>query len=338
MDENVTAQALAPEADAGPDYEAAFDAIVARDEPEEAEAVEAPAETQEAEPAPEAQAEPEAAPEPAPEPVQAPSDVPLGVKEHWASIPEGAREAIVQSQREMAQKLTDQGRMVAGLNPIKNTLTEMVKEFPAMANMRPEQVISEMRQLATINQAFNDNPIKAVMGLVEQHGLRDQFIAAMQGQQPGQSAQMVPQLRRELAELKRALDPETMRQNFLGIQTEATVTQQVEKFAADHADTWPQVEPHLMSAIPAVQSFLGEEAAPEAVLSQAYELVASQLGLAKAPPKETADEAVPKPDPERAKAVKAAESVNVSGSREGKPRELTEEEALARKFDEIMSR
>lgn len=335
--ENVTAQALADDTAmveaAEPDYGAAFDAIMDRD----TEAAETPVETPEPEQAAEPTEEPEAHEAPAPAP-SVPSDVPLGVKEHWAEIPDAARDAIVTAHRDMAHKLGEQGRLVAGLNPIKSTLTEMVSEFPALSNMTPDQVISEMRQLATINQAFNDNPLKAVMGLIDQHGLRDQFVAAMQGQQAPQQSQYIAQLQQEIASLKRAVDPEVMRQNVMGWQSEAQMVSQVEQFAANHGDDWAKVEPHLPAAIQAVQSFLGEGAAPEAVLSQAYELAASQLGIAKAPTKDAAIEAAPTPDPERANAAKAAKSVNVSGSRQGKPRELTEEEALARKFDEIQAR
>lgn len=326
------------------DMGAAFDAIMARDggmEEEPAEAAEQLAEAQADEPAPEGAEEPDAqenAAEEAPASVSAPpSQLPAAVKAAWDKFTPEAREAIEQRERHFGEM----GRLVSGLRPIQTTLTEMVQEFPALSHMKPEEVIAEMRGLAQINQAFNDDPVRAILGLVQQHGLQDRLAAAMQGVQPGQTgdaARTIAELRQEIAGMKRAMDPEHMRETFASWQSEATMTNTVEQFAADHADTWSQVEPHLPAAIQAVQSFLGDGADPKSVLSQAYELAAGQLGIqAKASQRSAAATAAP-PNPERSKAVKTAESVNVSGSRQGKPREMTEREMLSQKYDEIISR
>lgn len=336
MEDHATAQALAEDtaspvdaADTDEDLGAVYRAIMDRDA--------APEDTEVEPPAPEA-AEPEAEEPAEPAASDAPSDLPFEVKQAWAKIPPEARDGLARSHRDMAQKLSDQGRLVAGLRPIQDKLTGMVREFPALANMTPDQVAQEMHTLAQINQQFNTDPVGAIMGLVKQHGLEQQFAAALQGQSQD-VGRYIAELKGEIAQLRKGLDPNAMRQNFDSWQKETTVTGQVEAFAAAHKDTWEQVQPHLPAAIQMAKSFLGEGASPQDVLSRAYELAETQLGLtAKAPAEQAVEQTAPAPDPERAKRAEKAKSVNIAGSKTGTTRELTEDEALTRKFREIQAR
>ncbi|MGL5733352.1 MAG: hypothetical protein ACRCYS_00680, partial [Beijerinckiaceae bacterium] len=158
MDVQATAQALAPEAvvsepvvttevEAEPDYGAVYDKLTAEGpveaESEAVEAVEAPDDV-------EAPAEA----------VEAPTDVPVALRKHWSAIPEEARDAVLSSQREMSRKLSDMGRQVQGIGPIRDVLVSAVKDLPALGNMKPEQVAQEVVSLAKISADFRTKPLE----------------------------------------------------------------------------------------------------------------------------------------------------------------------------------
>lgn len=296
-----------------------------------AEATEAPQEADDAEP--EAQA-PDAQ-------VDAPSDLPAAVKKAWATIPEEARTAILDGQREMGRKLADQGRQIQGIAPIRDTLVEAVKKLPELGNMRPEDVAKDVMELAQINAQFKSKPVETMLDLVKKHGLEQAMAQALSGQNVSEGAQQVPALLNEINGLKRQLaqvtDPEFMRSQFTSLTQEQQTIQSVNEFAQSQPD-WSEIEPHLPPAIAFVQN-LAPDASPQDVLARAYKLAQSQIkpDALKAPAPQAADEAARVVDPERSKKAQKAKSVNVSGSQPGKPRAMTEEEMMRQIYDKNQS-
>lgn len=261
-----------------------------------------------------------------PEPEEMPLALPAMLKPHWANMTPEMREAVKASQGELAQRLSDQGRQIKALEPIKDVLTQAIEEFPSMSHMTPAQVANEVRSLVRLNERFGSDPLGATVGLIEQHGLWQQLAQVMQGQQPQRPQQ--PALSQ--ADLDAIVDYKL---------TAREVTQSVTQFAQT-AEHWSAVEAKMPAAIRAVQEFIGEGASPGDVLSRAYELAVSQLvpEALKAKKAEAAPEAAPAPDPAKAAAAQKAKSVNVKGSRSGQSRELTEDEALWAKMKEIQAR
>jgi hypothetical protein len=323
------AQALAPEAvvsepsatEAEPDYGAVYDKLTA-EAPIEAES--APAEAAEAAPEPEPQ--PELQPEPTPD-VEAPTDVPTALRKHWSALPEEARDAVLTSQREMSRKLSDMGRQVQGLSPIKDVLINASKDLPALMNMRPEQVAEEVVVLAKAVADFRTKPLETFISLAKEHNMIDALRQAFGGQ--GQEAQSTAALQTELRQLKdqlaRAANPDFIREQVSAITMQERALSEVTEYAASK-EHWAEVEEDLPAFIAAVQR-VNPDASHKDVLDRAYDLALQEKRPDLKAPAKTAVEAVPQPDPERAKAAIEAKSVNVTGRTTGKPRELTEEEA-----------
>ncbi|MDX5367907.1 MAG: hypothetical protein LPL29_00875 [Alphaproteobacteria bacterium] len=261
-----------------------------------------------------------------------PSGLPYEVRAAWSAIPKEARDAILASQQEMSRKLADQGRLVQGIGPIRDVLVSAAKEIPALMNMRPEQVASEILELARFSQAFDEKPVETLVGLARKHGIEDKLRAAFSGQPQKQQGEYVGELKKEIAALKGQLaqfsDPEFFRTQVSQVTQQERVLGEVSAFASQ-AEHWADVEPHMPKAIPLAQAKLGEGASEKDVLQAAYDL-ALTLFLPDAKAKgEAAAKAAEAPDPQRAAAVEKAKSVNVKGAVTGKGRELSEDERLA---------
>lgn len=308
---------------------------------EEAPETDAPTEQPETEEVAEVEAveEPAEADEPsevAEKPVEVPSGLPAELREHWAKMPEAAREAVMRDRDGLHRKLSDMGRQVQGIAPIRDELVGMVKEFPQLAHMKPQEVAREMRTLATVGHQLTQDPVATLMRLAKQHGAEQALAQRLAGQDVSTDAKYVTALQREITGLKQQLkqvaDPDYLAERVNQITSQQTTLNEVQEFAQS-AEHWGEVEEYLPLYIPAVKARLGESAAPKAVLKAAYErAIQDYLPNAKAP-KQPADEAQVVTDPERTKAALKAKSVNVSGKSTGKQRALTEEEELSLAFD-----
>ena len=271
--------------------------------------------------------------QPVEEPVseQAPTALPRAIRDSWSNIPEGAREAIAARDQEMTSRLADQGRLIQGISPIRDVLVEATKKLPALANMKPQDVASEVMQLAEISNKFTTDPAGTLIGLIKQHGLEKQVAQTLTGQEvtgdAKQSAALTQHIKKLEADVKRLADPKYIREHAAQVTTEAQNMERVTKFA-ETADHWGAVEDHMPAAIQFTQAKLGPGASPEDVLTQAYELAVSQfVPEAKAKP-QTTEEVVTVADPEKVEAQKRAKSVNVKGKASGQPRPQTEEELM----------
>lgn len=276
-----------------------------------------------------------------PEPVDVPTDLPKAVRDVWATIPDAARDAIVSSQRKMSRQLAEQGRLVQGLAPIRDVLTQAVQELPALSQMRPEDVASEVMSLAKISSDFQTRPVETMAMLMRQHGIEDAMRQYLGGQQPQQSAMENNQLRQHITRLERQLqqisDPNYLRSQMEQFTSETQVFSEVDQFARD-AEHWGDVEPYMPDAIAFVRN-AQPDASSSDVLKRAYDLAVSQIlpEADKARKPAAAEIAATDADPKRTEAAKNAKSVNVRSKTAAKPRALTEEEELARVYDRMQS-
>lgn len=285
----------------------------------------------------EAVEEPETAP--AVEEVEVPSGLPVELREKWKAIPEEAREAILKDRDGLHRKLSDMGRQVQGIAPIRESLVKAVEKFPFLADLKPQDVAAQVFQLAEVGQRMRENPGATLAHLAKQHGAEKALLQHLSGQNVTPDAQYVTKLQGHIAQLEQKLarvaDPEYLSQQITQVTTQQQVVSSVNEFAQS-SDHWAEVEDHIPAYIPIAKAKLGEGAAPQALLKFAYEkAVQDFVAKAPAPP---AEEATADPDPERtAKALKAV-SVNVNGKSTGKPKPLTEEEELSRAFDRAAKR
>lgn len=334
MDLEATAQALAAEpvsteqvaetsTNDEPDYGAAYDKITA-DEPVEA-----------AEPAPEAVEAP-AEVEAAPEAVEAPTDVPVALRKHWSALPEDARDAVLTSQREMSRKLSDMGRQVQGISPIRDVLVEAAKSNPAIMNMRPDELARDVMELAQFSAAFKSKPLETFITLANKHGMTDALRQALGGQP--QEAQGTAALQTKITaleqQLARAASPDFIREQVSAVTNEQRIVSDVQAFAATQ-EHWAEVEADIPAFIAIAKQKMPDASAKD-VLARAYKLAVADLYEARPELKAKAPAAVQAataPDPERTQAAIQAKSINVTGRTTGKPREMTEEEIYSAAYD-----
>lgn len=270
--------------------------------------------------------------EPVAEVSPAPSFLPGAVKEKWASLDPDVRDAIANSQGEMSRKLADVTRQNQGIAPIRDELAGMAKEFPQLLNMRPEQVIGEMRQLAQIGQKLEQNPVQAILEVARQRGVEQQLAQIFRGQKPAEGQNHITQLQAEIRGLKQQLsqvgNPEYLQEQVSTLMQQQSAMGEVQNFA-QKAEHWDKVENILPKIIPFVRDTKPGASATD-ILAASYDVAIQQLGL-KAQAK--AGDEPANTDPRKAEAAMKAKSVNVQGTRSGKARTLSEDEMLAQVYD-----
>lgn len=322
---DATAEALAPEQ--APDLDADLSAIFDKNETADEQVDEAPVEEPKQEEQPveaEAAAEAEEQPEKS---VEAPSDLPKAIRDSWADIPESARSAFVEAQRDMARKLGDNGRLMQGLKPIQEVLVDAVKSMPALADMSPADAAKRIADASRSFNAVMTNPDGAAEDIVEKFPEFARAVAAKVSGQPAnqnvlaQANQRIEHLERQLQQFA---NPEYLRSQFSQLNTETMLQSQVEEFAAK-AEHWADVEstmPHAIAYIREAQP----DASPSDVLKLAYDLEVRRLG--KATPEPAAAEAAQTVDPVKTEKALKAKSVNVKSQTSGKDRVKSEDELL----------
>lgn len=279
---------------------------------------------------PEAEVEAESQPveEPQAETVEIPSDIPRQLKAHWDTLPEDARKDMQDFARETNRKLSEQGRLVQGISPIRDSLVEATQKFPHLADMRPQDVAKEVFQLAEISAQFQSKPVETLLGLAQKHGITEQLKQTLAGQ-PIQGNNELRELKQANEELRRKVarfeDPDYIRSQVTAVTSEQQTMTAVESFAKT-AEHWDKVEDTLPQLIPAVQAKM-PDASPQDVLQAAYDLaVRWVMPEDEKAPVEAAEQAAQVTDPEKAKAVLKAKSVNVKGQ-PSKPRQMSQREA-----------
>lgn len=273
------------------------------------------------------------------EEVKAPSDIPQTLRAIWKDIPETAREAIQKDRNDLNRRLSDAGRQIQGISPIRDVLVQAVKQYPAMANLQPQEVAQQVFHLAGISQKFETDPVGTMMGLIQQHNMGQAVFQALSGQNPTQDAQGAVALQNRInqleQQLQRATSPDYLREQVTSITTQERTMGDIQQFAAN-AEHWAEMEEHLPQVIPLAQQKLGEGAASAAVLEAAYNM-ALEIFKPDAKAQEAAPKAVSNDADAAARALKA-KSVNVSSSSSGKPRKMTEDEELRRVYETVSKR
>ena len=272
--------------------------------------------------------------------VEAPTELPKSIRDSWGDIPESARDAILTSQREMNRKLSDQGRQMQGISPIRDVLVEMAKDTPEMMNMRPEQVAQEIRTFReNVIKPLEADPVNTVLRVIKERGLAEPIMQAMQGQQPQQGSMALAEVKRENEQLRKQLqqvaDPEYIGGIVQQHTTQAKLADSVNEFS-QQAEHWGEVESHMPHAIEFVKN-AQPDLPPQDILARAYDLAVSQFVPEdnKATQIRAAEQAAQEVDPAKTEAAIKAKSVNVKSTSQSKGRKLTEDEELARVFDKM---
>jgi hypothetical protein len=264
--------------------------------------------------------------------VEVPTDLPAGLKERWADIPEAARDVILSTQRDLSSKLATQGRLYHTIKPIHEVVARAAQEIPGLNEMTGEQVAERLFTIAKMEGDFFRNPAQTLIKIAQDNGALDALRSALSGQPaealPAQVAQIAP-LMAKIAQLAARLEgqPAAIKQAVTETALETEVLSIITKFATDNKAEWGAVEADLPGFVAIAKNKATEGASAQDILSNALEMAvfanpelrAKRLAAALPAPAAT--------DPKRTEAAIKAKSVNVTGS-PPKPRPMTEEEAM----------
>jgi hypothetical protein len=255
--------------------------------------------------------------------VEFPSYLPADLKKHWGTLPETTRAAISKSHRDMSRKLTDQGREIHGIAPIKEVLIEAAQTMPFLAKLTPAEAATQVMETAKIAQKFQDDPVGATLLVIDRYGTAD-AIRNVLGGQPAQN-QITPQQIQQM-----------VGGQFEQMMAERETTSVVDQFSGTAAE-WDKVADDLPTYIELVSRKTPNATAAER-LQSAYDMAIRANGLDKAPAETASSRDAATPDPEQAEAAARAVAVNVTSKPTGRARKLTEDELLDKVYSEMQSK
>lgn len=268
---------------------------------------------------------------------EAPTDLPRGVRDHWAKLPEEAREVFAQSYRDLTGKLRSQGREIQqykGVAPVRDMLAKAAETYPHLLDMRPEQIGQEMLQLADISYKFDSDPVGTLLNLAKQHNITENLAQALTGGevQKGEAQKLITEMKNEIGHLKRQLqqmsDPENQMQVYEQFSRQQNVMSTVQEFVSQ-AEHWDAVEHKMPAAIEFVRDAAGDNISERDILQRAYDLAVSQVVPEAEKMKSKAAETAPEvTDPEKTKAQIKAKSVNVRSKPSASSRGMTLDQNL----------
>ena len=273
----------------------------------------------------------------------APAHLPKAIKESWAEIPEAARETISEKLTEYDKKAGELGEEIAKHKDIASVSEEFKEYFDGTkASYKPAEA---MRYMFNIQRQMDRDPLGTLYQIADTYGLREQLGV------PADANQETLQLRQQVASLQNQLEeqgnPEKINSVVSQAIEEKEVQKAIDKFATEN-EFYADVEDKLPSFIEVARDIHGDEAPVATVLQSAYEMAVQALPdvrekkeaadkKAKEAEKATDDKKATAPDPKRAQNARKAASINVKSNASGKPRELTEVEALDQAYERAMA-
>ena len=265
-----------------------------------------------------------------------------GLDDVWKTIPPEHQEKVKAHFDELHRRMSDQGRMLAGVKPIADRLSQAVTQHPEFNGMNPDQLAEGAIRLAAVQAKLNKDPIGTMIEVAKSYNVLPQLQAALNGQQMPEEQQVVSSLQQEIAGLKQQLaavsDP-TQIEGHVSRAFESRAAQDaVNQFATDPANSfWADVEPQMAGFI-AIAKGQQPNAPIKDVLKSAYDMAVNALPEVRAKVEAAAKKAAAQqPDPKRTEAAKKAASINVKSTSTGKERQMTEDEALGAAYDRVMA-
>jgi hypothetical protein len=261
-----------------------------------------------------------------------------GLEEAWEKIPVDIRPAVREHAEKLHQQAAKLGQEVSAYKPIGEVIQKHKDYFDGTKySYKPHEGID---YLFNLQRKMDDSPFDTLMEIADTYGLRQElatrFGAGGEAVNPDTQSLLT-----EIGQLKSMLrensDPNKIsslidqRLNADRVTTQVndvisrTATKEAMPFYAD-------VEAELPFFISKAWAKLGETASQDAVLKLGYDMAVNadpDLRAKVAAPKVAATNT----DPARLAAAKNANQSNLRSTSPGKPRELTNDEALAEAWD-----
>lgn len=281
--------------------------------------------------------------QPAATETQAPAHLPQAIKAVWDKMPEDARSAVAAHQQEMDRKFGEVGKQYAGIKPIADRLNAATQQMPELfAGLAPEQLAQGALELAAVQVRLNRDPVGTVLQIAEHYGVLGHIAQRLTGQQAQPGAQVVPELQRQIAELRKqistAASPQIVDQRLQQVMAQKEAETAI--LALHQKEHWGDVEASISAFVPLARQQLGGGVSNAALLDAAYDMAVNALPAVRE--KVRASEAakaatVGAPDPKRTEAAKRAASINVKSNQTGNGQPITEEDAMRAAYNRVMS-
>ena len=273
----------------------------------------------------------------------APAHLPKAIREAWAEIPEDVREEISKTQADLDKRAGDLGIANARHKDIEEVTNEFKEYFDGTkASYKPAEA---MRYMFNIQRQMDHDPLGTIMQIAATYGLQEQL-----GISPDANQETV-KLRQQVVSLQNQLEEHGNPEKISSIVSQTMEEKAVEQTIADFAQAnefYADVEHVMPSFIEVARDVEGEDASNAKVLQSAYEMAVQALpnvrekkaeadAKAKEAEKAKDEKKATAPDPKRAQNARKAASINVKSNASGKPRELTEAEALDQAYERAMA-
>jgi hypothetical protein len=275
--------------------------------------------------------------------VSAPAHLPQAIKADWDKIPEGARSAIVAHQTEMDRKFSEVGRQLAQVKPVADRLTQAVAEFPEFAGRTPDQLAQGAVELAAVQARLERSPetaIETILEIAKHYGVHDGLAQRLGGQviQGSNTEALQHQIRQLQGQLaQNQISPESIQQQVSEVLKTREVETEVNAFMTSKP-YFADVENDMPYFITKAKAANPNATAKEA-LEAAYDMAtnANPTVRQKIRDDEAAKVTTLSVDTKRVDQAKRAASINIKPAVNGRTREMTEDELMSVKFDQLMA-
>lgn len=266
------------------------------------------------------------------------ADVPLpanwnGLDEAWGKIPAEARAVIAEHQQQQHAKLSDFGRRVAAYEPLQQAAAEFSEYFNGNlkgSDGQPIHPADGVRYLANIQRMMDQDAPRTILSIIDTYGAREAIAAAL-GVQPGDApadtnSALLAKIDRLERTIQNANDPSKIEQVVERREAQRQHEDEVIRLTSAKPLFSEIPEQRMVFFINEAWQTLGQDATKAAVLDHAYNAAVEASPTLRA--KSQAATTAAADASTKAEAAKRGASVNLRSTGTGKPRVVSEDEAM----------
>lgn len=257
-----------------------------------------------------------------------------GMDEDWAKIPPDVQAKIAVREQELHTRMSEQGRQIGQYKPLWDVVDQNkdLMEGRKMPDGRDITPAHGVAFLLAAQRAFDDNPIAALLDMADRAGVRQHLAAVLTGQAQIPRTQPQPQ--------QPAVAPADVERIVKEALTEdasaKAANEELSRLSKDKPLYAEIAEEDMVHSIHKARKRLGNAASKEAVFDLAYDIAVNADPDLRA--KAAAGKKAAVDNAKRVTDAKRANGVNLTSTQSSKGQSLTEDELLARAYDEIQSK
>lgn len=264
----------------------------------------------------------------------------------WTKLAPEDRQTLSRQQGELHSRMSDQGRQIGTFRPVQEVLEQNkdLWEGGTMADGTPADARAAVDFLFGAQRKIQADPARSLIEIADNLGARDALVSELvaQSKQP-QRQQQNSQTPRQpagptLAQIEESMKT-MMNDRFREEASRKEVEDEVSRLAADKPLYADIPESKMIAFIHMAREDLGEAASNEAVFNRAYDMAVHSDSTLRAKAAAATEAEKQKKaavtDPKKTADAKRAASVNVTSTKAGAPRKLSEDDELSSLYDEL---